>query len=237
MNYVQKMSFHLKNINLIGKCYEVLLLYSPSTTHHNFCLSKFLFLWNPGSVTDYVSKMIFHLEKNYLTGKCYKDLLFHSPSTTQHNFLVFKIPIIAKSRVVDGLCISKMSFHLQNINLIGKCHEGLVLYSPSTTHHNFCLQNSYFCEIPSQWRTMFRKWFFIWKILIWLENVIRIYCFTRLVQLSRSFQFMKLFFYKIPFFDSEFLKNIFKIRCLELQQSNEIRICYSIKILLICKYV
>ena len=30
------MSFHLENINLIGKCYEDLLLYSPSTTQHNF---------------------------------------------------------------------------------------------------------------------------------------------------------------------------------------------------------
>ena len=36
-----------------------------------------------------------------------------------------------------------MNFHLENINLIGKCYAGLLLYSPSTTQHNF-----YFLKIP-----------------------------------------------------------------------------------------
>ena len=50
MNYVLKMSFHFENINLIGKCYEGLLLYSPTTTQHNF-----LFLKIPILVTSRIS--------------------------------------------------------------------------------------------------------------------------------------------------------------------------------------
>ena len=69
---------------------------------------------------DYVSKISFHLEKINLTEKCHKSLLLYSPSTTQHNFLFFKIPIFMKFRVGDWLCVSKMSFHLENINLIRK---------------------------------------------------------------------------------------------------------------------
>ena len=42
MDYVSKMSFHLVNINLIGKYYKSLFVYSPSTTQH-----KFLFFKNP----------------------------------------------------------------------------------------------------------------------------------------------------------------------------------------------
>ena len=81
--------------------------------------------------------MSFHLENINLIRKCYEGLLLYSPSTTQHNFLFFKIPISEKSGVGDGLCVSKMSFHLKNIILIRKCYEGLLLYSPSTTRHNF----------------------------------------------------------------------------------------------------
>ena len=76
----------------------------------------------------YVSKMSFHLENIKLIEKCYRGLLLYSPSTSQHNFLIVKIFINAKSRVGDGLCVSKMSFHLENITLIGKCYEGILLY-------------------------------------------------------------------------------------------------------------
>ena len=155
MDYVSKMSFLSGNINVIGKCKKILLLYPPSTTQHNFqffkipispklgsvidyvfrkwvfiwkilmwlanniriycstslaqltttfCFSKFLFLWNPGSVMDYVSKMSFHLENINLIGKCYEGLWLYSRSTTYHNFLISKIPISSKFRVGDGLC-------------------------------------------------------------------------------------------------------------------------------------
>ena len=40
MDYVLKIIFHLENINLSGKCYKGLLLYSPSTTQHNFLFFK-----------------------------------------------------------------------------------------------------------------------------------------------------------------------------------------------------
>ena len=97
------MSFHLENINLIEKCNEDLLLYSPSTTQH-----KFLYLKIPIFVKSRVSdglcsKNEFSLNIN-LIGKCNEDLLLYSASTTRHNFLFFKIPIFVKSWVSDGLC-------------------------------------------------------------------------------------------------------------------------------------
>ena len=50
---------------------------------------------------------------------------------------------------------SKMSIHLENIDLIDKCYEDLLLYSPSTTQHNFIFKNSHFCEIPVRWWSMY----------------------------------------------------------------------------------
>ena len=114
--------------------YRCTRLAQLSTT---FCFSKFLFLWNPGSVMDYVLKMSFHLENINLIGKCFWDLSLYPPSTAQHNFLFFKISIFVKSRIGDGLCVLKMSFHLENINLIGKCFWDLSLYSPTTAQHNY----------------------------------------------------------------------------------------------------
>ena len=110
-----------------------------------FCFSKFLFLGNPGSVMDYVLKMSFNQKNIILIRKCYWDLLLYSPSTTQQNFLFLKIPIFVKSRVGDELCISKMTFHLENINLIRKCYMGLLLYSPSKTQQNFYFLKYYVC--------------------------------------------------------------------------------------------
>ena len=70
-----------------------------------------------------------------------------------------------------------------------------MLYSPSTTQHNFFFLNSDFCEIPGRWWTMyFENEFLYKKKLIWLENDIRIYCCTRLVQLSTTFCFSKFLF-------------------------------------------
>ena len=110
-----------------------------------FCFSKFLFLGNPGSVMDYVLKMSLNQKNIILIRKCYWDLLLHSPSTTQQIFLFYKIPIFVKSRVGDGLCISKMSLHLENINLIRKCDMGLLLYSPRKTQQNFYFLKYYVC--------------------------------------------------------------------------------------------
>ena len=90
-------------------------------------------------------EMSSHLKNIILIRKCYWDLLLYSPSTTQQNFLFYKIPIFVKSRVGDGLCISKMSFHLENINLIRKCYMGLLLYSPSKTQQNFYFSKYYIC--------------------------------------------------------------------------------------------
>ena len=81
--------------------------------------------------------MSFHLENINLIGKCCKGLLLYSPRTTQHNFLFFKILISPKFRVGDELCVSKMSFHLEIIDLIGKCYKSLLFSSPSTTQHKF----------------------------------------------------------------------------------------------------
>ena len=59
----------------------------------------------------------------------------------------------------------------------------------------FCFQ-----KFPFLWNSgsamdyVFRKSVFIWKILIWLENINRIYCCTRLVQLSTTFCFSKFLF-------------------------------------------
>ena len=52
-----------------------------------------------------------------------------------------------------------------------------------------------FCssKFPLLWNSgsvmdcVFRKWLFLWKILIWLENVMRVYCCTRVAQLSTTF--------------------------------------------------
>ena len=119
----------------------------------------------------------------------------YSPSLTRRNFLFFKIPIIVKSGVGDGLCISKMIIPLENINLIGKCYEDLLFYSPSTTRRNFL---SFKIPIIVKFEVgdglCIWKWVFIWKILIWLINVIRIYYCTRLAQRST------ILFSKIPIF-------------------------------------
>ena len=186
---VLKMSFHLENINLIGKRYKRLLLYSPSTAQHiflflkfpflwnsgsamdyvfrkwffiwkiliwlenvirvycctrlaqlstTFCFLKFLFLWNPGSVIDYMFRKLVFIWKILIwlqnVIRVYCSTRLPQLSTT----FVFKIPIFVKFRVGDGLCTSKTSFHLENINLIGKCYRGLLLYSPSTAQQNFC---------------------------------------------------------------------------------------------------
>ena len=40
MDYVLKMSFHLENINLIGKFYKNLFSYLPSKTQHKFLFFK-----------------------------------------------------------------------------------------------------------------------------------------------------------------------------------------------------
>ena len=119
----------------------------------------------------------------------------YSPSPTRRKFLFFKIPIIVKFGVGDGLCISKMIIPLENINLIGKCYEDLLLYSPSTTRHKFL---SFKIPIIVKFGIgdglCIRKWVFIWKILIWLINVMRIYYCTRLAQRST------ILFSKIPIF-------------------------------------
>ena len=64
---------------------------------------------------------------------------------------------------------------------------------------NYCTRlaqlGATFCSLkfPLLWNSgsvmdcVFRKWLFLWKILIWLENVMRIYYFTRLAQLGATF--------------------------------------------------
>ena len=151
------MSFLLEILIWSGNVMGVYCFARLAQLSTTVCFSKVTFLWNP-HVRDglRISKMSFHLENINLIGKCYKDLLLYSPSTTRHNFLFFKIPIFVKSGVVDGLCISKMSFHLENVNLIGKCDVGLLLYSPSTTQHNFLfLKIPIFVKSPCPWWTTY----------------------------------------------------------------------------------
>ena len=56
----------------------------------------------------------------------------------------------------------------------------------------------------------FRQWVFIWKILIWLENVIGIYWCNRLAQLGTTFFFKNSHFCRNPgrwwtmYFENEF---------------------------------
>ena len=114
-----------------------------------------LFEKNPELLTELLElwEMNFHLENINLIRKCYETLLLYSPSTTQHNFLFSKTPISAKSQVSDGLCVSKMSFHLENINMLENYYEDLLLYSPSITQHNFL-----FFKIPISAKFRVRWW-------------------------------------------------------------------------------
>ena len=143
-------------------------------------------MWNSGSAMDYVFRKWFFIWKiliwfeNVIRVYCCTRLA--QLSTT----FVFKIPIFVKSRIGDGLCVLKMIFHLENINLIGKCYRGLLLYSPTTAQ---LLWNP-----GSLMDYVFWKWVSIWKILIWLESFIRIYCCTRLPQLSTTICFSKFLF-------------------------------------------
>ena len=96
------MSFHLENIDLIGKYYWDLLLHSPSTKH-NFLFFKIPIIAKSQVVGGLcISKMSFHLQNINLIGKYYWDLLLYC--ATQHNFLFFKIPTFVKYQVSDELC-------------------------------------------------------------------------------------------------------------------------------------
>ena len=127
-----------------------------------------------------------YYEYEYSFGKCYEVFLLFSPSTTQHNHLFFKIPIFVKFLVGDGLCITNMSIHLENVMRFFYCSR---LAQLSTTIG--------FSKFPFLWNSgsvmfyVFRKWVFIWKILIWLKNVIRVNYCTRLAQLGATFSSSK----------------------------------------------
>ena len=138
------MCFHLENINLIGKCFWDLSLYSPTTAQHNYLFFK-ISIFVKSRIGDglcvFIWKILIWLQ-NVIRVYCSTRL--PQLSTT----FVFKIPIFVKFGVGDGLCVLKMSFHLENINLIGKCYRGLLLYSPSTAQHNFL-----FLQFPFLWNS------------------------------------------------------------------------------------
>ena len=114
-----------------------------------FCSSNFLLLWNSGSVVDCV----------------FRKWLF----------------------------LRKILIWLENVIRVYCCTPVAQL---STT---FCSS-----KFPILWISgsvmdyVFWKWVFIWKILIWLENVIRLYCCTRLAQLSTTYCSSKFLFLKNP---------------------------------------
>ena len=130
------MSFHLENINLIRKWYSrvwfisSLVYFKFHAPLHAPLFHCYVTLWGAlgkseksggkahsvGMATEAVGNPSrLEINETWL----YKDLLLYSPSTTQHN-IFFQIPIFVKFRVGDGLCISNMSFHLENINLISE---------------------------------------------------------------------------------------------------------------------
>ena len=127
-------------------------------------------------------------------------------------FFVFKIPIFVKFQVGDGLCISKTSFQLENINPIGKCYRGLLLYSPTTARHNFL-----FFKISIFVKFQVGNGLCISKTSFHLENInlfgkcYEVYCSTRLPQLSTTFCFSKFLFLWNPgsVLDYVFWKRLF----------------------------
>ena len=106
-------------------------------------------------------------------------------------FCSSKFPFLKNSRSVMDY-VSKMSFHLENINLIGKYYKCLFFYSSSTAQHNFR-----FFEISIFENYMFKqiskstKMYLFSKRCVW-EKIVEeeIYC-SCLAQLSTTFFFKK----------------------------------------------
>ena len=130
-----------------------------------FYSSNFPLLWNSGLVMDCVFRKWVFIWKILIWLENVMGIYCCNRRAQLSTTFFKKITIIVKSGVGDGLCISKMIIPLENINLNGKCYEGLLLYSPRTTQHNFIFKNSHFCEIRGRWWTMYLK------MSINLENI------------------------------------------------------------------
>ena len=77
----------------------------------------------------------------------------------------------------------------------------ILIWLKNVMRVNYCTRlaqlGATFCssKFPLLWNSgsvmdcLFRKWLFLWKILIWLENVIRFFYCTRLAQLSTTICF------------------------------------------------
>ena len=119
-----KISYQKEEYHLIGiAAYEG--VYQIDYVGYYIAFVRSGHLWVESRVSDElcVSKISFLFENIHLIEKCYESLLLYSPSTTQNNFLLFTIPIFVKSQVGGGLSVSKINFHLENINLIVKYYQ------------------------------------------------------------------------------------------------------------------
>ena len=94
--------------------------------------------------------------------------------------------------------VSKMSFHLENINLIRKYYEWLFYYSSRTTQHNFCFfEIRIFENCMSKHFLKLTNMYLFWKWCVWeIIDEGEIYC-ALLAQLNPTFVFSQFAFLNI----------------------------------------
>ena len=138
------------------------------------------------------------LSKTWISKKCLKSPFLCSLSKTQHNFSFFEILIFENVCSKKYFKVQKSSIILENINLTGNRLESLLLCSPSTTQYNSLFFEIHIFEnVCSKNISKFKKVRLFWKILIWLEIVLRVFCCAHRAQLGTTFLFPKFPFLKI----------------------------------------
>ena len=154
-----------------------------------FCSSKFPLLWNSGSVMNCVFRKWLFLWKILIwlenVMRVYCCTRVAQLSTT---FCASKFPLLWNSGsgmnyvFRKWVFILKILIWLQNVMRVYCCTRLAQLGATFCSSNFLLLWNS-----GSVVDCVFRKWLFLRKILIWLENVMRVYCCTPVAQLSTTF--------------------------------------------------
>ena len=204
--FIREIKIRLENV-MRFYCYACLAQLSPTVS-----FSKFPFLWNSGSVMDYVSrkwvfiwKILIWLE-NVMRFHCCTRLAQLSTTfyTKISQFLWISGPVMVYV-FRKWVFIWKTLIWLENVMSLYCCTRVAQL---STTFYSS--KFAFLWNSGSVMDYLFRKWVFIWNILVWLKNVMTIYYCTRLAQLSTTCFFKNSHFCKIPgrwwsmYFESEF---------------------------------